>query len=74
MTTRQDQKMAFGPITYCRESLKTPNRKIKVDSPTCLKTLLKKTQEIFDQNKDKLKSDLCYRLLQQRPVLDQDNP
>jgi hypothetical protein len=63
MTTRQGHEMDFGSIVDRRESLTTPSKNIKVDSPTCLKTLLKKTQEIFDQNKSKLKSNLGYRLL-----------
>ena len=58
--TRQDQEMAFVPIANRRESLTIPSRQIKEDSPTCLKTLLKKTQEIFGQKKAKLKSDLGY--------------
>jgi hypothetical protein len=45
--TRQDQEITSGPIADRRESLTIPNRQIQADSPTCLKTLLKKTQEIF---------------------------
>jgi hypothetical protein len=45
--TRQDQEITSGPITDRMESLTIPNRQIQVDSPTCLKTLLKKTQEMF---------------------------
>jgi hypothetical protein len=47
MTTSQDQEMNSGPIADRRESLTIPNRQIKADSQTCLKTLSKKTQEIF---------------------------
>ena len=60
--TSQDQEMNSGPNIDRRESLIVPNRQIKADSQTCLRTLLKKTQEMFGQKKDKLKSDLCYRL------------
>jgi hypothetical protein len=45
--TSQDQEMTFGPIADRRDSLTIPKRQIKADSQTCLKTLLKKTQEIF---------------------------
>jgi hypothetical protein len=47
MTTSQDQETKSGPITDCKESLTIPNRNIKADSQTCLKTLPKKIQEIF---------------------------
>ena len=63
MTTSQDQEMNLGPIVDHRESLTIPNRKIKADSQTCLKTLSKKTQEIFYKKKAMLKSNLSYRLL-----------
>ena len=63
MTTSQDQEMNSGPIVDRKESLTIPNRDIKVDSQTCLKNLLKKTQAIFDQKKSMLKSDLGYILL-----------
>jgi hypothetical protein len=61
--TRHDQEMDFIPIIDRRDSLTIPSRHIKAVSPTCLKTLLNKTNEIFGQNKDKLKSDLGYKLL-----------
>ena len=63
MTTRHDQEMNSGPNADRRESLIIPSKQIKEDSPTCLKTLLKKTQEIFCQKKAKRKSDLGYKLL-----------
>jgi hypothetical protein len=44
MTTIQDQEMNSGPIADCRESLTIPNKHIKAESQTCLKTLSKKTQ------------------------------
>jgi hypothetical protein len=47
MTTRQGQEMDSGPIKDHKESLTIPNMQIKVDSQNCLKTLSKKTQEIF---------------------------
>ena len=61
--TRQDQEMASGPIADCRESLTIPSRQIRTYSQTCLKTLIKKTKEIFDKKKAMLRSDLGYRLL-----------
>ena len=61
--TRQDQEITSGPIADCRESLTIPNRQIKTDSQTCLKTLLRKTQEVFDKTKSMLRSELGYRLL-----------
>jgi hypothetical protein len=63
MTTIQYQEMTSSPIADCKESLTIPNRQIKSNSQACLKTLLKKTQEIFDQKKDMLKSYLGYRVL-----------
>ena len=54
MTTSQDQEMNSCPIVDRRESLTIPNRQIKTDSQTCLKTLSKKTQEIF-----LMKRNLC---------------
>jgi hypothetical protein len=63
MMKRQGQEMASIPIPDRRESLTTPSRKIKVDSPSFLKILLKKAQKMFCQKKSKMKSDLGYRLL-----------
>ena len=63
MTTRQDQEMNSGPNADRREWLTIPNKKTRTNSQTCLKTLLKKTQEIFDKKKAMLRSDLGYRLL-----------
>jgi hypothetical protein len=63
MTTSQYQEMTSHQIANRRGSLTIPNRQIKEDSQTCLKTLLKKTQEIFYEKKAMLGSDLGYILL-----------
>jgi hypothetical protein len=63
MTTSEDQEMNSGPNVDPRESMTIPNRKIKEDSQTCLKTLSNKTQEFFYKKKDMLKSNLGYKLL-----------
>jgi hypothetical protein len=63
MMTKQDQEMALGPITNRRESLTILSKNIITDSQTCLKTLIKKTQEIFDKKKAMFRSYLGYRLV-----------